>query len=668
MAQHAGRSVAGDAAEVSRRDAPSATLPEVRLVVTARSRAPVAEGLAQDGCRLDHDVPEGDRPADAPADAVVAAGIAAWQAGANAVVLWGGEPTLRPDFPAMVRALREGGVDTIGVATDGLAFGQPDVAARLVGLGLSFVRFRFHSARPDAQDWLTGVKGSLRRTAKAMEAVAAAGLGVEVEAVVTRPTVPHLAETVELAARLGARRIHLRRVTARGAAALDDVALMPRLGLVQTELESAAQAGVRQGARVFLEGFPQCTAPGAAPCRLDEAAVRVVVADAPGWVFVGPMFGPVVGAPGCGRCPGAGACGGAPSDYLARFGRTEVDGEGAKWIHPGTLPPTPLANGDVKPVGRQGRHPPLRLAYAKVAARLPSHGGDPLVAVSKSPSADVIRTLFVAPPRVRERAFADLPAPAAAESTRDVRIRLVRAAQHGASTLRIASAGTLAHPAAAEMLREATRLEIPRIEVAGEASAVAGWGDMELRRLRGIHRLDAALYAPDAATHDAIVGIPGAFEATLAALDRAGEAVPGLAVGAYAVLRDASEVLAWAQAWDDGLLPGDPFFRLASVGGDLAELAAAAASLPRGPARDALAAVLPVALLPRDGVKPAPEATVAFGEFAAVWAAPSGSDRFGCYTGRLAREGGPVAGDCPGWALGWRVHGRPVGADGMPEV
>lgn len=667
MAQ-AERLVSSDAADVARRETPTAALPEVRLVATARSRAAVSEGLALEGCRLDHDVPEADRPADAAAEAVVAAGVAAWQSGANAVVLWGGEPTLRPDFPAIVRSLRDAGVQTLGVVTDGLAFVQADVAARLAALGLSFVRFRLHSARPDAQDWLTGIKGSLRRTARAMESVAAAGLGVEVEVVVTRPTVPHLAETVELATRLGARRIHLRRVTARGAAALDDVALMPRLGLIQTELEAAAQAGVRQGARVFLEGFPQCTAPGAAPCRLDEAAIRIAVADAPGWVFVGPMFGPVVGAPGCARCPGPGACGGAPSDYLARFGRTEVDGESAKWIHPGTLAATPLANGDVKPVGRQGRHPPLRLAYAKVAARLPSHGGDPLVAVQKSPTADVIRTLFVAPPRVRERAFADLPAPAAAESTRDVRIRLVRAAQHGATTLRIASAGSLAHPAAAEMLREATRLEIPRIEVAGEASAVAGWGDMELRRLRGIHRLDAALYAPDAATHDAIVGVAGAFEATLAALDRAGEAVPGLAVGAYAVLRDAASVDAWAQAWDDGLLPGDPFFRLASVGGDLAELAAVAAGLPEGPVRDALAAVLPVALLPRVGVLPAPMATVAFGEFAAVWAAPSGSDRFGCYTGRLARDGGPAPGDCPGWATGWRVHGRPVGADGMPEV
>jgi len=191
---------------------------------------------------------------------------------------------------------------------------------------------------------------------------------------------------------------------------------------------------------------------------------------------------------------------------------------------------------------------------------------------------------------------------------------------------------------------------------------------MELRRLRGIHRLDAALYAPDAATHDAIVGVPGAFEATLSALDRAGEAVPGLAVGVYAVLRDAADVQAWAEAWDDGTLPGDPFFRLASVGGDLAELASVAASLPQGVVRDALAAVLPVALLPRQGVLPAPEATVAFGEFAAVWASPSGSDRFGCYTGRLVREGAPAPGDCPGWASGWRVHGRPVGADGMPEV
>ena len=188
MAREAGQTGTPDAAEVSRRESPSAVLPEVRLVVTATARAPVASGLSPDGCRLDHDVPEAERPGDAPVEALVRAALAAWDGGANAVVLWGGEPTLRADFPSIVRALREAGVTTIGVATDGLAFAQADVASRLAGLGLSFVRFRFHSARPDAQDWLTGIKGSLRRTAKAMEAVAAAGLCVEVETVVTRPT------------------------------------------------------------------------------------------------------------------------------------------------------------------------------------------------------------------------------------------------------------------------------------------------------------------------------------------------------------------------------------------------------------------------------------------------------------------------------------------------
>jgi hypothetical protein len=135
------------------------------------------------------------------------------------------------------------------------------------------------------------------------------------------------------------------------------------------------------------------------------------------------------------------------------------------------------------------------------------------------------------------------------------------------------------------------------------------------------------------------------------------ELVPSLAVGVYAVLHDERDLLTWAELWDRGELPGEPWFRLASRGGDLLRLARAAEQLPPGLARDAIAAVLPTALFGRADVLPAPEAELAWGDLPERLRAPSGADRYGCYTDRPSRAGGPQPGDDPGLAVGWTVDG-----------
>jgi MoaA/NifB/PqqE/SkfB family radical SAM enzyme len=546
-----------------RKNWPTAEFPEVRIPVTLRARA-----LG----RLDHHL--ADPPDDPSLDAILDAARGAPPA--DGWMITGGEPTLRADFPKLIQALSAAGAPRLGMVTDGLALGSDKVVGMLAQLGLRRVRVRLASGRHDAHDWLFDVKGAWRRAIKALQTVAEQGLEAEVECTVTRPTAPYLEEAVELFARLGAKAVLLRRVTARGPAAAEDVALAPRFGLIQSELESAVQVGVRRGLRVMVEGFPQCVAPGSAAWHLATDAVAHALPDAPGWAFLQPHFDAPASGSGCARCPGGPACCQAPLDYTRRFGRYEIDSESNRIVHPGELAPTPLAGGDVRPPGRAGRFPPSRLSYVRVASRLPSLGGDPLALAQRQQMLDTLRVAFLAPSRVATPWLGDHPGPSEPESTRDIRIRLVKAAQHGLRTLRIASAGSLAHPDAAEMLREATRLEIPRIEVAGEGSALADWGDMELRRLRGIARFDVALYGPDAARHDALLGRDGGFEATLDGLDRLANLVPSIAVGCYAVLTSEADLLDFAEAWDRGDLPGEPGFRLAARGGDLARLARAA--------------------------------------------------------------------------------------------
>lgn len=628
-----------------RRTPPTAARPEVRVVAGARQR------LAG---RLDHAVD--DAPPDPSLADVVAAARAFPQA--ESWMIAGGEPTLRDDFPQLVRALADAGAPGLGLVTDGLALGAPNVPAMLKQLGLKRVRVRLASARADAHDWLFDQSGAFKRAVKGLRACVDAGLEAEVECSVTRPTGPYLDEALDFFTKIGARTVVLRRVTARGPAADTDIAVAARFGLVGKDLEKAAQLGLRSGLNVWVEGFPQCVAPGAKMAYLPTDAVVWAVPSTGPWPFLKPRFEPPPAERGCGACPGGPACCGAPTDYTRRFGRMEIDSEGVKLVNPGKLPPTPLAGGDTFPPPRGGRFPQSRATFARMSAQLPSLGGDPLALVARSDAPDALRFVFLAPSRIEDPALGDRPGPDVPEPTRDIRQRLVRAAQVGAPTLRIASAGSLWHPEVAEMLREATRLEFDRIEVAGDASALDRLGDMELRRLRGITRIDGALLAADAAGHDAIAGHAGAWEATLRALDRAGTLVPSLEIGVYAVLTSADQLLPFAEAWDRGDLPGAPFFRLAPRGGSLTALARAAAQLPQGAARDAIAAVLPPTIFDRpEHVVPAPIAEVAWGEIPESWSMPSGLDRFGCYTAGLDSSQRADSRALPGYAVGWTTAG-----------
>jgi hypothetical protein len=270
------------------------------------------------------------------------------------------------------------------------------------------------------------------------------------------------------------------------------------------------------------------------------------------------------------------------------------------------------------------------------------------------------------PRRVRCDACADEHATGGPEPTRVVRARLVEAARHRPAALRLVGAELLAHPSAAALLFDAVRL-FPRVECAGEASAVVDWTDVDLRRLKDLQRIDVALYGPDAASHDAHCRIPGSFAATLRGVERLRDQTT-ITVGAYAIIHDARAVPLFAEAWSRGELPGAPRFRLAANGASLDDLVESARRLPPGEARSAVLAVLPRCLCEEadvridDGVAvgsaddEGPAFSVAFGRRVAY--TPRGSDPIGAFAG-CGDDGNPCSTiGCRGTALGWQRNAR----------
>jgi len=576
--------------------------------------------------------------------------------GHGPVALCGGEITLRQDLPELIE--RAAGVLGSGVGLYSDAWSLADKAALepLQRAGLARVTVPFHSGRADAHDWLSGHRGAAQRTTRGLRRLLEARLDVEAEVVVTRPTAPHLEETVLVLSRLGVRRVTLRRIARRGAAEAEFVTLSPRFGLLEPYVEAAVRAADRLGVEIKVRGFPRCALGTGAARAISPAPVYVSADAALAERFQ--LDGERTAGP-CQRCPGGPICAGAPLDYIERFGWTELRSlpvAPAAASVAGGVDRTDAAGDDiVPPPPRAGRPPATRVAFSVVQSLRPTLAGDPLVGLPNAAVVPSQRFSFRAPSEVACASCGDHGVSKQPEPTRGLRRRLVAAAQERPARFRIASAGSLAHPEWMELVRETKRLAFPRVELVCEGSALGALTKDEFHRLRHVARVDIALYGPDAASHDAHTGRPGAFERALAGVSRWHE-VSGLEVGSFAVLHDETAVGAYARRWASGELPGTPAFRLSERGASLAALAGAAAALDPGPAQAALQALLPACLVEHsESVVPAPAAEPIWADEVETPGPPSGSDRFGRFLPCKNAPGCSRGARCPGIAVGWSL-------------
>jgi MoaA/NifB/PqqE/SkfB family radical SAM enzyme len=496
---------------------------------------------------------------------------------------------------------------------------------RLRAIGIQRIHIPFHCARQDAHDWLVGRTGALKAARRAIRACVDAELPVVADVVLTRPTVPHLAETVEVLARIGVRSVSIRRLTAQDVRGPEFVPLSPRLQRLEESLEEAAAAALRRRVRLRLYDLPLCVAPRLKPIFAPQASELWIMQD-------GGVRARTNATLGCATCPGSPHCAGAPQDYVARFGWEEFTD-------------APSTTARIRESVQDQR------AGQSSAPMVFSWGG---------------------PHRIRCEACADVADEASRtqqphESTRIVRAHLVQAARHRPVVLRLVGADLLAHPQAADLVFDAVRL-FPLVHVAGEASALVDWSEQDLKRLKNLGRIDVALYGPDAATHDAHCGIPGAFAAMLRAVERLRKST-NIAIGSYAILHDSRSVSAFDEAWRRGTLPGEPRFRLSARGASLDELVQHARALPAGKTRTALVAVLPHGLCEQEGLRidtsgeredsgkaNTPQQTFRFGR--SVFYRPCGSDPIGAFDACPEGVESCVSSGCPGTAVGWQSTAR----------
>ena len=181
------------------------------------------------------------------------------------VHLSGGEPAARRDLAEIVS-----GAVAAKLYTNLITSGVGLTEARLADMaerGLDHVQLSIQGVDAETADWIGGYRGGFETKMKVADWVAKEGIPLTVNAVMHRQNLDRLEETIDLAVRLGARRLEVANTQYHGWAYRNRFALMPNLDQVLRANEIVETARERlKGTLVIDYVTPDYLAQFPKPC------------------------------------------------------------------------------------------------------------------------------------------------------------------------------------------------------------------------------------------------------------------------------------------------------------------------------------------------------------------------------------------------------------------
>ncbi|WAS98562.1 radical SAM protein [Nannocystis punicea] len=244
--------------------------------------------------------------------------------GLDALSITGGEPTIRPDLLAIVRAGRALGFADIKVQSNGLMYAHGENLARLLAAGATRLHVSVHTHRAERYEQLVRRTGTYAAMVGGLQRAVASGVALVVDLIVKRDTMADLPAAIDWLAEQGVRAVDLWYVSLTDANAAHPESL-PRMSEALPFMTEALARGRRQAMTLRSLHVPRCLLGQDHPHAWDPGADHVVVVTPEAtFALKDSRLAGRVKVPACAGCPFEQVCPGVRPDYLAAFGDGEI--------------------------------------------------------------------------------------------------------------------------------------------------------------------------------------------------------------------------------------------------------------------------------------------------------------------------------------------------------
>jgi len=247
-------------------------------------------------------------------------------AGARALSLTGGEPTLRPELVRLVRFAREHGYTDIKVASNGLRYAYPDYLDGLVEAGVTRWHVSVHDYDALTYELTTqSAPGTFALLNRALEHLVARNVHLVVDILLMRSTAAKLLPTLRALEGRGVRRFALWLVSLTDGNALN-VDSLPPLGELLPHVREGLDYARARGLEVVSLHLPRCVLPGYEEHVQHPGRDRLVTVVTPEATFDlrASRLGGQHHSPRCHGCRYLSLCPGLRADYVARYGEDDI--------------------------------------------------------------------------------------------------------------------------------------------------------------------------------------------------------------------------------------------------------------------------------------------------------------------------------------------------------
>lgn len=176
------------------------------------------------------------------------------------VILTGGEPTLHPELPQIAAYARKRGLH-VRMITNGWRLADPEFASQLADAGLQHVHVSVYSVRPEVEERLRGIAGTLPRAFKAVDLATQFGMTVDINCVINKLNADHLDENIDYWLRNHPQVRHFvwnNLDPSMGRAEVNQAQFVPRLADFEVSLNRALNRLMATGRTFRVEKVPLC--------------------------------------------------------------------------------------------------------------------------------------------------------------------------------------------------------------------------------------------------------------------------------------------------------------------------------------------------------------------------------------------------------------------------